>query len=55
MAKRSSKAGGLFLTIGSLAGFGWGLATGEPMAGVLAGTSLGAAAALLLWLVDRRR
>lgn len=54
MAKRNSKAGGLFLTIGSLGGFGWGIGAGEPLAGALLGTALGAAAALLLWLLDRR-
>ena len=32
-----------------------GLAIGNPMKGVLAGTAIGAVLALLLWLVDRRR
>ena len=48
-------AGGIFLTVGILAGFGWGIAVGEPMIGVLAGTAIGVAAAVLLWLLDRRR
>jgi hypothetical protein len=55
MAKRNSKAGGVFLTVGILVGFGWGAAAGDPMKGILIGTALGAAAALLLWLLDRRR
>ena len=55
MAQRNAKAGGIFLMVGILAGFAWGVARGEPMLGILAGTALGIAAALLLWLVDRRR
>ena len=38
-----------------LIGFAWGIAAGNPMKGVLAGTALGVMAALLLWLLDRRR
>ncbi len=41
--------------IGILAGLIWGVARGEPMLGILSGTALGIAAAVLLWLVDRRR
>jgi len=55
MARRDTRSGGIFLTIGILAGTGWGLAAGAPMKGVLIGTGLGLAAALLLWLLDRRR
>jgi hypothetical protein len=55
VATRNSKAGGIFLTVGILAGFGLGIAVGEPMKGILAGTAIGIAAALLLWLLDRRR
>ena len=54
MAKRNARAGGIFLMAGILGGLAWGLASGEPMLGVLAGTALGIAAAVLLWLVDRR-
>jgi hypothetical protein len=32
-----------------------GLAIGNPMKGVLAGTAIGALLAIVLWLVDRRR
>jgi hypothetical protein len=55
MAKRNAQAGGIFLTLGILAGAGAGIAAGDPMKGVLIGTALGAGAALLLWLIDRRR
>ena len=41
--------------IGILAGSAWGIATGQPMLGALAGTAIGIAAAVLLWLADRRR
>jgi hypothetical protein len=55
MARRNALSGGVFLTVGILAGFAWGAATGEPMRGILVGTAIGAAAAILLWLLDRRR
>ena len=55
MARRNAQAGGIFLTLGILIGFGWGISLGEPMKGALAGTAIGALAALLLWLLDRRR
>lgn len=55
MAKRNTQAGGIFLTVGILVGFGWGAAAGDPMKGILIGTALGAAAAVALWLLDRRR
>jgi hypothetical protein len=55
MARRNPRSGGIFLTLFILAGVIWGVAVGQPMKGVLAGTALGAGAALLLWLIDRRR
>ena len=55
MARRNARSGGIFLTLGILAGFGLGIAAGDPMKGILIGTALGAAAALLVWLLDRRR
>ena len=54
MARRNARSGGIFLTIGVLGGFAWGMAAGNPMKGILIGTALGALAALLLWLLDRR-
>ena len=55
MEKRNSLAGGFLLMVAIVAGFAWGVAAGQPMLGVLAGTGLGVAAAVLLWLFDRRR
>ena len=54
MARRSARSGGIFLTVGILAGLAWGVSAGNPMKGILIGTALGAIAALLLWLLDRR-
>ena len=39
--------------IGILAGSIWGVAVSAPMKGVLIGTGLGIAAALLVWLLNR--
>jgi hypothetical protein len=55
MASRTTRAGGCFLTLCILAGFAAGLAIHNPMKGVLIGTAAGAAVALVLWLIDRRR
>jgi hypothetical protein len=55
MTPRSTKAGGCFLTLFILAGFVYGLAIQNPMKGVLIGTAVGAALAVLVWLVDRWR
>jgi hypothetical protein len=55
MAVQTTRAGGCFLTFFILAGFVAGLAIRNPLKGVLIGTGVGAALALVLWLVDRRR
>jgi hypothetical protein len=55
MQRPTAKAGGCFLTLCILAGFVAGLAIGNPMKGILAGTGIGALIAVVLWLVDRRR
>ena len=55
MNQRTPLAGGCFLTATILAGFFAGLAIGNPMKGVLVGTAAGGVAAILLWLLDRRR
>ena len=55
MPSYSARAGGCFLTLCILAGAFGGLVIGNPMKGVLIGTAGGAALALLVWLVDRRR
>ena len=54
MQRPTTRAGGCFLTICILLGFVAGLATHDPMKGVLVGTGIGAAIAVLLWLLDRR-
>ena len=53
--RRTTRAGGCFLTLCILAGFPLGLALGNPMKGVLIGTAAGIVIAVLLWLIDRRR
>ena len=55
MPGRATQAGGCFLAIFILAGFVWGLAMRNPMKGVLIGTAIGAALAVLTWLIDRAR
>lgn len=55
MSRSSPRAGGFFIMIAILIGFAVGLARGNAMEGVLAGTMIGIAAAVLLWLLDRRR
>ena len=55
MAQRSAQAGGIFFTIFIIAGLILGIVLGNPMNGVLGGTLLGGAAALLLWLLHGRR
>ena len=55
MTKQTPKSGGFFLMVAILIGSGWGVAGGDPMKGVLAGTAVGIATAVLIWLADRRR
>jgi hypothetical protein len=51
----STRAGGCFLTLCILAGFPLGLAIGNPMKGILIGTAVGIAFAIVTWLIDRQR
>ena len=55
MAKRTPMAGGFLLMAGILIGAIWGVSAGNPMKGILIGTGIGIAIALLVWLVDSRR
>jgi hypothetical protein len=55
MATREPRAGGFLIFAAIIGGLVWGIATGQAMRGVLAGTIAGAALALLIWLIDRRR
>ena len=53
MRGSTTRAGGCFLTVSILAGFPLGLAIGNPMKGILIGTSVGIALAIGTWLIDR--
>jgi hypothetical protein len=55
MAQRTSKSGGFLLMAAILLGSVTGIMLGNPMKGILIGTGLGIAAAILVWLLDRRR
>jgi len=55
MQGSTTRAGGCFLTIFILLGFLYGLSIRNPMEGVLIGTGVGIAAAVVVWLVDSRR
>jgi hypothetical protein len=53
--RNTSKAGGVFLTLGILLGLVGGVIMGNTMGGVLVGTAAGLTLAVLTWLLDRRR
>jgi hypothetical protein len=55
MQGSSTRAGGCFLTIFILLGFLFGLSIQNPLKGTLIGTGVGAALAILTWIVDLRR
>jgi hypothetical protein len=55
MHPSTRRAGGCFLTGGIMTGFVVGLLTGDAMRGVWLGTGLGIIAAVVVWLMDRKR
>ena len=55
MTDRPSAAGGFFLILAILVGFGLGTAYGAALFGTLAGTLVGTAIAIAVWLKDRKR
>lgn len=55
MATPNPKAGGFFLMAATMIGFGWGVAGGDPMKGILAGSGVGILIVLVIWVRDRRR
>ncbi len=52
--KRPTAAGGFLIALGILGGAGVGFAIGQATPGLLIGTAIGVAAALLVWTRDRR-
>lgn len=52
---RAPLAGGAIIAFGVLAGAILGATQGQPSLGFVIGAGLGVIAALLIWLVDRRR
>jgi hypothetical protein len=55
MAKAKPMAGGFFWMAAILIGAVWGVVAGNPMKGILIGTGVGGAIALLIWYLDRSR
>lgn len=53
--QKTPLAGGCFLTLFLLLGFFAGLAIRNPLKGTLIGLAIGAALAMLTWLINRRR
>lgn len=55
MTRRNPTAGGFLLILPIVVGFGWGLAVGQPMAGVIVGLAVGLVLALVVWAIDRSK
>ena len=53
--RRTPAAGGIFLFLGPVVGAVFGISRGEPILWMLYGFAAGAALALAVWLIDRRR
>lgn len=54
MATRSPVAGGFAIALGATVGGFYGITRGQPSAGLIIGTAIGAAIAVMVWLLDRR-
>lgn len=55
MTSPTPMAGGFFLVLPIVVGFGWGLSRGRALDGALVGLLVGLALALVVWAIDRRR
>lgn len=55
MDRQDRRSGGFFLMAAIMIGFGWGVAAGDAMKGVLVGTAVGIMVAVAIWLLDRSR
>ena len=55
MSSSNPTAGGFFLVIAILVGFGIGASQGQQLLGAIAGTLVGTAIAVAVWLKDRNR
>ena len=55
MAKPTPMAGGFFLMAAILIGAVWGVSIGNPVKGLLIGTTIGIGIAVAVWLIDRAK
>jgi len=55
MSSTNPTAGGFFLIIAILVGFGIGASQGQQLLGAVAGTLVGTIIAVAMWLRDRNR
>lgn len=53
--RRFSASGGIFLFLGPVIGALIGVSRNEPIIGMLIGFVAGAAFALIIWIIDRRK
>ena len=53
--RRNPVSGGFAIGLGALAGGLWGVNHGQAIYGLAGGIAIGAAIAVLVWLVDRAR
>ena len=53
--RRFSASGGIFLFLGPVIGALIGISRNEPILGMLLGFAAGAALALIIWIIDRRK